>query len=174
MFKRILVPTDGSTHAEKAAQLGADLAQKYAAELLFLSVVEAGKLTPAAHKLAREKGMDLSALIATPQMAVQAPEAAPVIPESENTLVTSRLQVELAERLVADAEARARAAGVRDVSGLTRDGRIAEAILDVADEHDIDLIVMGSRGLGSLKGLLVGSVSAKVSHLAPCTCVSVK
>lgn len=174
MFKRILVPTDGSTHAEKAERLAVDLAQKYDAELLFLSVVEVGKLTPAAHKLARDKGMDLSALIATPQMAVQAPEAAPVVPASENTLATSRVQAELTERLVEEAQNQARAAGVAKVGGLTRDGNIAEAILDVADEEDVDLIVMGNRGLGSLKRLLVGSVSTKVSQLATCTCISVK
>jgi nucleotide-binding universal stress UspA family protein len=48
------------------------------------------------------------------------------------------------------------------------EGPEAEAILKAADTHGTDLIVMGTRGLGSIEGLLFGSVSRKVSHLAPC------
>ena len=36
------------------------------------------------------------------------------------------------------------------------------------------MIFLGSRGLGDVGGLLMGSVSHKVMHLAPCTCVAVK
>jgi nucleotide-binding universal stress UspA family protein len=36
------------------------------------------------------------------------------------------------------------------------------------------MIFVGSRGLGNVKSLLMGSVSHKVAHLAECTCVSVK
>ena len=36
------------------------------------------------------------------------------------------------------------------------------------------MVFLGSRGLGDAKGLLLGSVSHKVMHLAPCTCVAVK
>jgi nucleotide-binding universal stress UspA family protein len=36
------------------------------------------------------------------------------------------------------------------------------------------MIFLGSRGLGDIKGLLMGSVSHKVTQLAECTCVSVK
>ena len=37
-----------------------------------------------------------------------------------------------------------------------------------------DMIVMGRRGLSDLQGLLMGSVSHKVSHLADCACLTVK
>ena len=48
------------------------------------------------------------------------------------------------------------------------EGPEAEAILTAAETHGVDLIVMGTRGRGSIEGLLFGSVSRKVTHLAPC------
>jgi nucleotide-binding universal stress UspA family protein len=48
------------------------------------------------------------------------------------------------------------------------EGSEAEAILKAAENHQADLIVMGTRGFGAVKGLLVGSVSRKVIHLSTC------
>ena len=48
------------------------------------------------------------------------------------------------------------------------EGSEAEAILTVAENHRADLIVMGTRGFGAVKGMLVGSVSRKVIHLSTC------
>jgi nucleotide-binding universal stress UspA family protein len=49
---------------------------------------------------------------------------------------------------------------------LVRTGQAAETIAQVAREEDIQHIVMGTRGLGSIQGLLMGSVAMKVIHLA--------
>jgi nucleotide-binding universal stress UspA family protein len=49
-----------------------------------------------------------------------------------------------------------------------REGHETESILKVAENCAADLIVMGTRGLGAVKGLLVGSVSRKVIHYAEC------
>ncbi len=49
-----------------------------------------------------------------------------------------------------------------------REGSAAEGILSAAQEHAPDLIVMGSRGMSTVKGLLLGSVSLQVLHSAPC------
>ena len=54
------------------------------------------------------------------------------------------------------------------------EGPAAEAILRAAEGQMIDAIVIGSRGLGQATGLLLGSVSDKVMHNAPCTVVVVK
>jgi nucleotide-binding universal stress UspA family protein len=54
------------------------------------------------------------------------------------------------------------------VQDVLLEGSEAEAILKVAEDHQADLIVMGTRGFGAVKGLLVGSVSRKVIHLAGC------
>ena len=48
-------------------------------------------------------------------------------------------------------------------------GDPATAILDVADKEGVDLIVMGTRGLGTAERWLIGSVSDKVLHHAHCS-----
>ena len=54
------------------------------------------------------------------------------------------------------------------------EGSPAEAIIDVAETRKSDLIVMGSRGLSSLAGLLVGSTSNKVVDHASCPVLIVR
>ena len=55
-----------------------------------------------------------------------------------------------------------------------KSGHIAKSILEVADEQGSDMIVMGSRGLGLLKGVLIGSVSQKVIEEAKIPVMVVK
>jgi len=49
---------------------------------------------------------------------------------------------------------------------LTRSGQPAETIAQVAREEDVEQIVIGTRGLGGVKGLLLGSVANQVIQLA--------
>lgn len=73
-----------------------------------------------------------------------------------------------ATQLVADAVKTIRDAGVNadgDVSNVAA-GHVAKAIVDTANARQIDLIVMGSRGLSDVQGLLLGSVTHKVIQLA--------
>jgi nucleotide-binding universal stress UspA family protein len=49
---------------------------------------------------------------------------------------------------------------------LTRTGQTAETIAQVARSEDVKHIVMGTRGLGGIQGLLLGSVATQVIHLA--------
>lgn len=73
-------------------------------------------------------------------------------------------------------------AGVRDLltaSGVRhsldcRVGPAGEAISEFARETAADQIVMGTRGLGAVKGLLLGSVATRVAQLAPCPVTLVK
>lgn len=60
------------------------------------------------------------------------------------------------------------------VSTETIAGDPAEAIIRIADTRKCDLIVMGSRGLGRLAGLVLGSVSQKVVSHAPCPVLIVR
>lgn len=76
-----------------------------------------------------------------------------------------------------EAGSRASAKALKDATGkcehadvafetLIRTGQIAEVIAQVAREEDIKHIVMGTRGLGGIQGLLLGSVATQVIHLA--------
>ena len=72
-----------------------------------------------------------------------------------------------ASAAVAAAVDKLTAAGVKahgDV-GTTPYGYAARNIVDDAIEHDVDVIVMGSRGRGDLAGLVLGSTAHKVIHL---------
>src|SRR6266446_3369574 len=53
-------------------------------------------------------------------------------------------------------------------------GRVPEVICRVAQEHDCDLIVVGSRGLTGFKRLMLGSISNAVAAKAPCPVLVVK
>lgn len=57
---------------------------------------------------------------------------------------------------------------VGEAEGEVLEGEAAEAILRAAEAHRADLIVMGTRGLGGLKGVFLGSQSQKVVAHAPC------
>jgi nucleotide-binding universal stress UspA family protein len=72
------------------------------------------------------------------------------------------------ERALADAGEQA--AGV-EVEPVVREGAPARVLLEEADKAD--LLVVGSRGLGGFRGLLLGSVSQQCSHHAPCPVVIV-
>ena len=54
------------------------------------------------------------------------------------------------------------------------EGNPAEAIIEIAQTRQCDLIVLGSRGLGQLAGLLLGSTSQKVVSHAPCPVLIVR
>ena len=79
-----------------------------------------------------------------------------------------------------DVEATLRAAGERigeagvNVETYARQGDPADAILDVAEEQNADLIVVGNKGMTGAKRFLLGSVPNKVSHHAPCSVLIIR
>lgn len=75
------------------------------------------------------------------------------------------LMRERAHAALAPAIARLKRAGVRSVVH-TASGETAGAIVRAARRNGCDSIVMGTRGMGAIGGLVVGSVANKVIHLA--------
>lgn len=53
-------------------------------------------------------------------------------------------------------------------------GSPAESILEASKKHECDLVIMGTRGLGGLKGLLLGSQIQKVISVSPVPVLAVK
>jgi nucleotide-binding universal stress UspA family protein len=100
----------------------------------------------------------------------------PIIPEGMGEYVISdRIELQaLGDQIISVAQDEVRKKGGQDIEATVMEGDPAERIIAYAKDHDVDMIVMGSRGLGSFKGLLLGSVSNKVSHRADRTCVIVR
>jgi nucleotide-binding universal stress UspA family protein len=77
-------------------------------------------------------------------------------------------------RLFAPLIARAKESEIEVFSGIRARGDPADEILRNAERRKVDLIVMGSRGLGKFSRVILGSVSTKVLSNAKCTCITVK
>jgi len=76
-------------------------------------------------------------------------------------------RISAGEKIIKEAENELELAGLTFQTELL-EGPMAEAILNVAETRNADLIVLGARGTSTLEGLLLGSVTQKVVHHAPC------
>jgi len=173
MIKKILVPVDGSTHSVKAVELASDLAGKYGAEIMLLHVLLRGHM-PEGLKRAMDvevrhggaKGVQN--LVTYPQAIL-----ARVDDKKSTQLSVDELNF-IGKKMLSGVVELCHEKGVKNVSQHIDEGNPVEIILKLADSADVDMIVMGSRGLSELKGMLLGSVSYKVNNLSKCTCVTVK
>ena len=73
-----------------------------------------------------------------------------------------------AEDVLRDAAERAKAVGASAVETLAVEGDPVDALLATVGTRNVDLLVVGNRGLNSLAGRLLGSVPANLSHKAAC------
>jgi nucleotide-binding universal stress UspA family protein len=152
MINRILVATDASAASNRALEMAAQFAKQHDAELLIVHVIRD----------------------------MQIPFEIKEIPELESDTIesfaTAREEImrKVAESVLKDAKQKVEKAGVDNVQTTIGTGDPATSILDIAERRKIDMIVIGTRGLGKLKSKVLGSVSRKVTNNAETSCLIVR
>ena len=139
MFERIVVGTDGSETAAEAVRQASELARMSGGKLEIVSAFE-----PVPQERLREEAQ-----------AVPGDIAHAVGPREDVNVVLEA------------AAGPARQDGI-EVQTHAREGDPADAILDVAEETNASLIVVGNKGMTGARRFLLGSVPNKISHHAPC------
>jgi nucleotide-binding universal stress UspA family protein len=142
MVKTIAVGTDGSDTAAKAVEFALDLASRYEAKIVFLSAYK-----PVSEDRLKREARDA--------------------PEDVQWQINPAEDVEPALR---DAEDAARERGLECASE-AREGEASKVLVDLADKHGADLLVLGNKGM---QRKLLGSVPNTVSHKAGCHVLIVK
>ncbi len=174
MFSSLLVATDGSDHATHAIDVAIDLARRYEAALHVV------------HVLTRDiASKDLEHMIQSEHLDDSYHGAGTLVNIGNSSSVAehgmmrsgdreARMIEVIGTRIVKSTVKRAEDEGVKKVTSSLISGDYADAILDAAKENKVDMIIMGRRGLSTLKGFMVGSVSQKVSQRAACSVLTVK
>lgn len=140
MFKKILIPTDGSPLSAQAANAGITFARSIGASVVALNVTQ-----------------PFAATIGFDGMA-----AAYAITDEDYEKAAS----EQADKYLASIVDRAQTAGVPAELRAVSNFNVADGIVQAAEENGCDLIFIGSHGRSGLSRLLLGSVTAKVLSLA--------
>ena len=173
MIKKILVPVDGSAHSVKAAELASDLAVRYGAEIVLLHVLLRGHMPEGLMK-AIEIEVGTQPASGTGHVVNMPQQIMARVQDKKTTQLSLEALDVIAKYVLSRVTALCRDKGVAKVTQTVEEGNPAKIILGVAESAGVDMIVMGSRGLSDLKGMLLGSVSQKVGQLSTCTCVTVK
>jgi len=147
MINKLLVALDGSNHSLKAVDYASEIAASLKAKVILLYVVKLQELP--------EGLRDYADLEHIPGIDVD-------------------ILKKVAGDLVSNAEKRAREKGVDDIVGEVKEGPVARTIIARAQHHDVDMIVVGSRGLGNVEATLRGGVSHRVELMAKCPVLTVK
>jgi nucleotide-binding universal stress UspA family protein len=150
MFKRILVALDGSENSARASRAAVELAEKLKAELIVLHAI-----TP-------------PALYYHTEISPEGPVVEPPTHEKEIDQYLEyarRVGRGIVNPTISEAKERGVVAKA-DLSEAT--SSVVEAIVNHAVKESADLIIVGTRGLGGFKKLLLGSVSSGVIDHAHC------
>ncbi len=158
-LQRLLVTADGSRYSRQAIAYLQSFPIPEQADLQVMHVlppvpIPRGEKTPTMYPITNEM-------------------LPPILPTPEEEALWRAAEEREGEDLLKDAVRRLAPYGGDLTSRLTR-GDAATEIIEYADDHNVDLIVAGSRGLGAVRGWLLGSVSRKLVHYARCSVLIVK
>ncbi|NRG19985.1 universal stress protein [Rhizobiales bacterium] len=177
MIKKVLIATDGSDHAKKAVAFGSDIASKYGADVVLVHVLLRGEVSEDLMRMAEveqltgEGGKPLSEAFASVP-AGRFP--ADLTFTQEKPTVPYRVLEAVGEQVLDQAERIAKEHGAGKVKRRIEDGKPVDQVLNAVEAEGADLLVTGTRGLSNVKSMMVGSVSHKLSHMSPVTCISVR
>ena len=142
MVERIAVGTDGSDTAQKAVDFALDMAERYQAKLIVASAY-----TPVSEDRLRKEQTEA--------------------PQEIQWSINPSEDVDSTLRQVED---QAKERGL-DYASEARNGDPADVLVEIAEAHDADVIVVGNKGM---QRRILGSVPNTVSHKAPCSVMIVK
>jgi len=173
-IKTILIPVDGSVHARKAVLVGAAIAAKFSARVILAHILLRNISLAKIYELARIQKIPSDVLEGFKPIAPAVYDFGLTMPTGViNPIASTDLLVEIGRRILVTEKGVIEGQGVKNVDLLIEDDDAANKILEISKKENVDFVVMGRRGLGALEGVLSGSVSTKVSHLAQTTVVSV-
>ena len=141
MYKKILVALDGSEPSNNALEHAATIAKKFDAELILVAVVQRMMIP-----IFPDEGFGAIPLSAAKDMAQY----------------QDKMRV-LYQNVLKEAEEKVKEEypGVKTES-ILKEGRPSATIVEQAEKDDVDIIVMGSRGIGGYTGWILGSTSRRV------------
>ncbi len=156
LFKKILVALDGSESSQKAARAALELAEKLKADLLVLHAISP-PTTYYHSTIASPTGMSLPA------------------PSQHEIDAYYAYAKRVATSIVDEVEFKGKKLGIHVKTEIPEAvSSVVETILNHATKENVDLIVVGTRGLGGFKKLLLGSVSNGIVSHAHCPVLVVR
>ena len=148
-IKKILIAIDKSGYKEKIIRYGFTLAKALGADVTAVHVIDRSSLGVAGDLLGFYRGGKIEVY--------------------EESLKKQ------AEELLGEAEALAKKEGVKiKIEVITNSSSAAEGIIDYAENKNIDLIIIGTKGTTGIEKFLIGSVANKVTSHAHCSVLAVR
>ncbi len=147
MYQNICVAVDGSEMSFRAVDSAARLANKLDAKLIILHVIRNMKIPAELKRFVKQNSMD--------RLRQEALEGA-------------------GKEIIDHATNIVNKAGVSEFACEILQGDPAKALVEGAARHNGDLLVVGTRGLGQVEGMLIGSISRKVTSISDIAVLVVK
>lgn len=175
MARKIVAAIDGSDTGFRVVKRAAGLAAKLGHDLCLVHVLLHGRPAQELSRMVESEHMVKPAATAdaVPTMGVPS-HLGNLIPSDGDEIALAKAISEAGDEILRRAKRMAEESGVTNVAVQARSGDPADEILDIAEAEGAEMIVLGRRGLGRAREMLVGSVSQKVLHNATCTVVLVQ